>query len=148
MYALLLAFRYLRTRMIPLVAIGAVGLCVALVVVVVGVMSGFMHQIEKAGKSQIGDVVVANGLRGLPDPEGFIAELKQNDAIAAATPLVETFATIRMPYDEVRGVQVWASILILLMRSPDLSRPCIGPRKAREPIGASKIFGVTFRPNC
>ena len=107
MYALLLAFRYLRTRMIPLVAIGAVGLCVALVVVVVGVMSGFMHQIEKAGKSQIGDVVVANGLRGLPDPEGFIAELKQNDAIAAATPLVETFATIRMPYDEVRGVQVW-----------------------------------------
>ena len=107
MYALLLAFRYLRTRMIPLVAIGAVGLCVALVVVVVGVMSGFMHQIEKAGKSQIGDVVVANGLRGLPDAEGFIAELKQNEAIAAATPLVETFATIRMPYDEVRGVQVW-----------------------------------------
>ena len=27
MYALLLAFRYLRTRLIPLVAIGAVGLC-------------------------------------------------------------------------------------------------------------------------
>ena len=39
MYALLLAFRYLRTRLIPLVAIGAVGLCVALVVVVVSIMS-------------------------------------------------------------------------------------------------------------
>ena len=67
MYALLLAFRYLRTRMIPLVAIGAVGLCVALVVVVVGVMSGFLHQMEKAGKSLIGDVVVSYGLRGLPE---------------------------------------------------------------------------------
>ena len=42
MYALLLAFRYLRTRLIPLVAIAAVGLCVALVVVVfvVRVVSG------------------------------------------------------------------------------------------------------------
>ena len=37
MYALLLAFRYLRTRLIPLVAIAAVGLCVALVVVVVSI---------------------------------------------------------------------------------------------------------------
>ena len=107
MYALLLAFRYLRTRLIPLVAIGAVGLCVALVVVVVSIMSGFLHQMERAGKTLIGDVVVTNGLRGLPDPEGFIAELKQNEAIAAATPVVDTFATIRMPYDEVRGVQVW-----------------------------------------
>ena len=107
MYALLLAFRYLRTRLIPLVAIGAVGLCVALVVVVVSIMSGFLHQMERAGKTLIGDVVVTNGLRGLPNPEGFIAELKQNEAIAAATPVVDTFATIRMPYDEVRGVQVW-----------------------------------------
>ena len=77
MYALLLAFRYLRTRLIPLVAIGAVGLCVALVVVVVSIMSGFLYQMERAGKTLIGDVVVTNGLRGLPDPEGFIAELKQ-----------------------------------------------------------------------
>ena len=107
MYALLLAFRYLRTRLIPLVAIGAVGLCVALVVVVVSIMSGFLYQMERAGKTLIGDVVVTNGLRGLPDPEGFIAELEQHEAIAAATPVVDTFATIRMPYDEVRGVQVW-----------------------------------------
>ena len=107
MYALLLAFRYLRTRMIPLVAIGAVGLCVALVVVVVSIMSGFLYQVEKSGKTLIGDIVVTNGLRGLPDAEGFIAELKQNEAIAAATPVVDTVATIRMPYEEVRGVQVW-----------------------------------------
>ena len=107
MYALLLAFRYLRTRLIPLVAIGAVGLCVALVVVVVSIMSGFLYQMERAGKTLIGDVVVTNGLRGLPDPEGFIAELKQNEAIAAATPVVDTFATIRMPYDDVEAVQVW-----------------------------------------
>ena len=72
MYALLLAFRYLRTRLIPLVAIAAVGLCVALVVVVVSIMSGFLYQMEKAGKTLIGDVVVSNGLRGLPDPEGSL----------------------------------------------------------------------------
>ena len=107
MYALLLAFRYLRTRLIPLVAIGAVALCVALVVVVVSIMSGFLHQMEQAGKTMIGDVVVTNGLRGLPDPEGFVAYLEEIESIAAATPVVDTFATIRMPYDEVRGVQVW-----------------------------------------
>ena len=50
MYALLLAFRYLRTRLIPLVAIAAVGLCVALVVVVVSIMSGFLYQMERAGR--------------------------------------------------------------------------------------------------
>ena len=46
MYHFLLTSRYLTSRIIPLLAIAAVALCVALVIVVVSVMTGFLDMIR------------------------------------------------------------------------------------------------------
>ena len=57
MYAPLLANRYLTSRIIPMIAATAVALCVALVIIVVSVMTGFLDMVRTSGKTLIGDVV-------------------------------------------------------------------------------------------
>ncbi len=113
MYPLLLAARYLRSRLIPLIAVGAVALCVALVVIVVSVMSGFLDMLRNSGKSLLGDVIVSAPLGGMPYYGQFIEELESMPEVEAATPLVDTLGLLRMPYPagnrkEVVPVQVWA----------------------------------------
>lgn len=113
MYPLLLAARYLRSRLIPLIAVGAVALCVALVVIVVSVMSGFLDMLRSSGKSLLGDVIVSAPLGGMPYYGDFIVELEAMPEVEAATPLVDTLGLLRMPYPaggrkEVVPVQVWA----------------------------------------
>ena len=49
MYVALLANRYLTSRIIPWIAVAAVALCVALVVIVVSVMSGFLDMLRTSG---------------------------------------------------------------------------------------------------
>ena len=58
-YTQLLVRRYLSTRIIPLIAVAAVGLCVALVVIVVSVMSGFLDNLRASGRTLMGDVVIS-----------------------------------------------------------------------------------------
>ncbi|MCA9286572.1 MAG: hypothetical protein KDA22_15210, partial [Phycisphaerales bacterium] len=67
MYHALLTNRYLTTRIIPLIAVAAVALCVALVIIVVSVMSGFLDMLRSSGRRLMGDVVVTYPVRGLPD---------------------------------------------------------------------------------
>lgn len=66
MYAALLSNRYLTSRVIPLIAVGAVALCVALVIIVVSVMSGFLDMLKASGRTLIGDVIVSSGIGGIP----------------------------------------------------------------------------------
>jgi lipoprotein-releasing system permease protein len=65
-YAFQLANRYLTSRIIPLIAVAAVALCVALVVIVVSVMSGFLDMLKSSGRTLMGDVVINYPVRGLP----------------------------------------------------------------------------------
>ena len=50
-YASLLANRYLTSRVIPLIAVLAVALNVALVVIVVSVMTGFLDMLRNSGRT-------------------------------------------------------------------------------------------------
>ncbi|MFM1867362.1 MAG: Lipoprotein-releasing system transrane protein LolE, partial [Planctomycetota bacterium] len=75
MYAPLLANRYLTSRIIPFLAVAAVALCVALVIVVVSVMSGFLDMVRSSGKTLIGDVVVTRDIVGIPYYQDFIREI-------------------------------------------------------------------------
>jgi lipoprotein-releasing system permease protein len=113
MYARLLSNRYLTSRLIPLIAIGAVALCVAMVVTVVSVMTGFLDMLRGAGRSIIGDVIVSSGIGGMPHYDELIARIDALPECHKATPVIDTFGLLRMPYPrgpekEVVTTQVWA----------------------------------------
>jgi len=107
MYQSLLTNRYLTSRIIPLLAIAAVALCVALVIVVVSVMSGFLEQFRAAGRTLIGDVIVSGSMHGIPYYDDLIERIERDPLADAATPVVETWGVLRMPYDETAAVQIW-----------------------------------------
>ncbi len=98
MYAAQLANRYLTSRVIPVIAVGAVALCVALVVIVVSVMSGFLDILKSSGRTLMGDVVVNAPLTGMPWYQDLVREIEALPEAEAATPLVDTYGLIRMPY--------------------------------------------------
>ncbi len=113
MYAPLLANRYLTSRIIPFLAVAAVALCVALVIVVVSVMSGFLDMVRSSGKTLIGDVVVSRDIVGIPYYQDFIREIEALPEAEAASALVESYGLLQMPYGtgdggkRIETVQVW-----------------------------------------
>jgi lipoprotein-releasing system permease protein len=112
MYHAQLSNRYLGTRIIPLIAVAAVALCVALVIIVVSVMSGFLDMLKQSGRALMGDVVVSYPLRGIPHYPELLRRIKEIPGVEAATPLIETWGLLRMPYPdgdqkEIATVQVW-----------------------------------------
>jgi len=113
MYASQLSNRYLTSRIIPFIAVAAVGLCVALVIIVVSVMSGFLEMVKVSGKSLTGDVVVSRPITGIPAYAELIREIEALPEAEAASPIVETFGLLRMPYGsgdggkQVEMVEVW-----------------------------------------
>jgi lipoprotein-releasing system permease protein len=126
-YIQLLVRRYLTTRIIPLIAVGAVSLCVALVVIVVSVMSGFLDNLRASGRTLMGDVVVSYPVQGIPWYEELIADIERLPGAAAATPLVDTYGLVRMPYPDgpnkdVVTAQVWAIEPVSFARVTELER--------------------------
>lgn len=112
-YASLLANRYLVSRVIPLIAVLAVALNVALVVIVVSVMTGFLDMLRDSGRTLMGDVIITHDIVGIPDYERLIEVLEATPGVAAASPVIETFGLARMPYgrsgeSRPEPVQVWA----------------------------------------
>ncbi len=113
MYAALLSNRYLTSRVIPLIAVGAVALCVALVIIVVSVMSGFLDMLKASGRTLIGDVIVSSGIGGIPHYDEWLSDLRALPEVEEATPVIDTLGLLRMPYPsgsskEIAPVQVWA----------------------------------------
>ena len=112
MYHALLTNRYLTTRLIPLIAVAAVGLCVALVIIVVSVMTGFLDMVKNSGRALMGDVVISYPLAGIPYYERLLERIEALPEAASATPVVDGFGLLKMPYPvgerkQTREVQVW-----------------------------------------
>lgn len=113
MYHALLANRYLTSRVIPMVAVGAVALCVALVIIVVSVMTGFLDMVRSSGRTLMGDVIVAYPVNGIPHYERLIARIEALPEAEAATPVVDGWGLLRMPYPagarkDSKAVQFWS----------------------------------------
>jgi lipoprotein-releasing system permease protein len=113
MYHILLTNRYLTTRVIPLIAVAAVALCVALVIIVVSVMSGFLDMVKQSGRTLMGDVVVSYPVSGIPRYDELIDRIEALPEAAAATPVVDNWGLLRMPYPsgpnkQIETVQFWA----------------------------------------
>ncbi|MCA9295378.1 MAG: ABC transporter permease, partial [Phycisphaerales bacterium] len=98
MYQSLLTNRYLSSRVIPFIAVAAVAMCVALVIIVVSVMTGFLNLVKNSGKTLMGDVVVAYPVTGIPYYEDLISRIEALPDVAAATPIVDSFGLLKMPY--------------------------------------------------
>ena len=115
MYQSLLSTRYLRTRIIPLIAVGAVALCVALVITVVSVMTGFLDMVKNSGRTLIGDVSITYAVQGVPFYDRLVDLIDALPESSAATPAVEGWGLMKMPYPdgrrkETRTVSFWGIV--------------------------------------
>jgi lipoprotein-releasing system permease protein len=99
MYKLFLCLHYLRSRVIAYFAVLGVALCVAMMVIPVSVMNGFLRRIEVAAKGLFGDIIVeAKTHRGLEAYDAFIAELTRRvPEIEAASPFILGGGVLRVP---------------------------------------------------
>lgn len=107
MYQAILTRRYLLRKIIPLLAMLSVALCTAMVIIVVSVMTGFLDMVTQAGRKLIGDVAIDRQVTGFPYYEEVLAELRGLDAVAAASPMIEAYGLLKMPYNQISQVQVF-----------------------------------------
>lgn len=106
MYQALLTRRYLVSKVMPLIAAVAVALCTAMVLIVWSVMGGFLNQLLASGKSMIGDVSIQWPVVGIPYYEDLLERLRQDPAVAAATPTIETLGLLGLANGERRTVEI------------------------------------------
>lgn len=102
MYKLLLTFRYLRRKLIPLLAVAAVMLCVAMLIIVLSIMGGFLNLLETSGGKLIGDVKLLAGRDGFPGYDRLVAEIEALDEAKAATATIETIGVLTSPSGAIR----------------------------------------------
>ncbi len=110
-YSAFLAARLLQRKRIAFFSVGAVTLCVAMLLIVMSVMGGFVDTIRARAQGLLGDLVMDGGLRGFPYYAEFLAEIRQWPEVVAATALVQTYGTLRFEDGETRPVQVWGITL-------------------------------------
>ncbi len=76
MYKLFLWLKYLRRRYLAWIAVAAVTLCVAMVLIVVSVMDGFLAKAEVAAKGLFGDIIIdPTSITGIGRYDEFISRL-------------------------------------------------------------------------
>lgn len=99
MYKLFLTLRYLRKRRIAIFAVVSVWLCVAMVLVVISVMGGFLDILKERSRGLLSDIVIDNAtLQGFPFYQEFIDHLRGAlpDEIVAATPVIYNYGLLRV----------------------------------------------------
>jgi lipoprotein-releasing system permease protein len=97
-YKLFLTLRYLRKRRIAYFAVAAVSLCVAMVLVVMSVMGGWLEQVKTRARGLLGDVMVDNQQHaGFPLYQEFIDEVSRWPEIKRATPVVYSAGLMVVP---------------------------------------------------
>lgn len=96
MYKLILPLRYLLKRRITLLAVAAVALCVFVSLVVITVLSGLTSQFKSRMHSFVGDCIISSrSVLGFDGYDGFLDELRRQDFVAGATPVMRTSALVK-----------------------------------------------------
>ncbi|MFP4052238.1 MAG: FtsX-like permease family protein [Phycisphaerae bacterium] len=104
MYKLFLCLRYLRSRLLAIIAMLAVSLCAFMLIVAVSVMNGFVDKLEDAAKGLFGDVIIeGTSATGFGLYDEFIAEMTDPETgvehVEAASPFIHTGGLLRVPGD-------------------------------------------------
>ncbi len=100
MYKWFLASRYLYTKLIAFFAVASVMLCVAMVLVVMSVMGGFLDTIRARARGLHSEIVLDNGmLQGFPYYAEFGEYLTRElpDVVDYTTPVIYTYGIFRVP---------------------------------------------------
>ena len=96
---LLLTAKYLVKRRLAWVSLLAVALCVALVLIVLSVMGGWLEMFRSSFKSLTGDLIVSReSLSGFPYYEEMISEIEKLERRYQENPQGLTFATLAEAY--------------------------------------------------
>ena len=100
MYKWFLAWRYLHTKLIALLGIGSVMLGMALLLVVVSVMGGFLDTIRDRSRGLHSEIVLEGlTLQGFPYYEEFGRYLRERhpEIVRLSTPAIYTYGIFRVP---------------------------------------------------
>lgn len=103
-YVAFLAARLLQHKRIAFFSVGAVTLCVAMMIIVISVMGGFVDSIRDKAHGLLGDLVMDGSLQGFPYYQGFIDRISKltdpksgKPIVVQATPLVRTVGILQFP---------------------------------------------------
>ena len=113
MYKWFLAWRYMHTKLIAFFGVASVMLCVAMVLVVVSVMGGFLDTIRARSRGLHSEVVLEAGtLQGFPYYDEFAQRLIAGlgDAVTIATPAIYTYGIFRVPVDRTFSVKGYGTV--------------------------------------
>ncbi len=106
-YSPFLAMRLLQRKRIAFFSLGAVTLCVAMVLIVVSVMGGFLDMVRDRSHGLLGDLVVENdSLQGFPYYQQFIDKIEQWPQIDAAAPVIYSYGLLRFPDSRTSTVRI------------------------------------------
>jgi lipoprotein-releasing system permease protein len=106
-YKLHLILKYLRKRRIAWVSLLAVTLCVAMVLVVISVMGGWLRMFRDGFHGITGDIVITSrSLAGFGDYEKIIAAVEAMPEVAAAVPVIRSWGLINIDNVIIEGVAV------------------------------------------
>jgi hypothetical protein len=100
-YVAFLAARLLQRKRIAFFSVGAVTLCVAMMIIVNSVMGGFVDSIRARANGLLGDLILDGGLQGFPFYQEFINQvsaLKDKEGepiIEQATPLIHSYGILQ-----------------------------------------------------
>jgi len=110
-YAPFIATRLLQKRRIAFFAIGAVTLCVAMVLIVISVMGGFLDLVRDRSRGLLGDLIMENrSLRGFAGYQEFSDRIKRlrdengQPIVVEATPVIYTYGVLRFPVSKVTNM--------------------------------------------
>lgn len=97
-YQALLTRRYLTSKVMPLLAAVAVMMCCAMELIVWSVMGGFLVMLMESGRTLIGDVEISQPNTGITYYQDLIDRLQKDPMVEAATPTIETYGLLSLPY--------------------------------------------------
>lgn len=103
MYKWFLAWRYLHTKLIALFGVASVMLCVAMVLVVLSVMGGFLDTIKSRSRGLHSEIILdSRSYQGFPLYGEFQEYLsrKHADLVKSSTPIIQNYGIFRVPSTE------------------------------------------------
>ncbi len=114
-YVAFLASRLLQRKRIAFFSVGAVTLCVAMMIIVISVMGGFVDSIRGRAHGLLGDLVVDGGLQGFPYYEEYIKRISAlrdkttgQPIVEQATPLIYSYGILQFPRTKkTQAVRIW-----------------------------------------
>ena len=147
MYKLILALRYLYRRRISYLALGAVALCVFIVVVVMTVMTGLVGEFKNKNHEFTGDCVVGTeSLVGFPYYEDFGQKLESSDFVEAVSPVIKSYALVnRKGTSRNVGIEIIGIYADIHSEATDFGKSLhyhkVNAARAFEPVNDSNLPG-------